>query len=109
MYPRLSSINYACASSDACKVSSTERRRRRQPATLALYGWVRNCREGGVELVVEGPVADCEPLLEHCRRGPPPTEPATHSRWAAKAVWGSRIRADMRQRSLACQYCDNVI
>ena len=38
---------------------------------LALYGWVRNCRKGGVELVAEGPVADCKSLLEHCRRGPP--------------------------------------
>ena len=38
---------------------------------LALSGWVRNCREGGVELVAEGPVADCESLLAHCRGGPP--------------------------------------
>ncbi len=38
---------------------------------LALYGWVRNCRDGGVELVAEGQVADCESLLEHCQRGPP--------------------------------------
>jgi len=38
---------------------------------LALRGWVRNCRGGDVELVAEGPVADCESLLTHCRSGPP--------------------------------------
>ncbi len=43
----------------------------RTARALALRGWVRNCREGGVELVAEGPVADCESLLARCRRGPP--------------------------------------
>lgn len=38
---------------------------------LALCGWVRNGGEGGVEIVAEGPVADCESLLAHCRSGPP--------------------------------------
>lgn len=38
---------------------------------LGLCGWVRNCPDGSVELVAEGPVEQLEQLLDWCRRGPP--------------------------------------
>lgn len=38
---------------------------------LGLRGWVRNCPDGSVELVAEGPIDRLEQLLEWCRRGPP--------------------------------------
>jgi acylphosphatase len=38
---------------------------------LGLCGWVRNCDDGSVELVAEGPLERLEQLLEWCRRGPP--------------------------------------
>lgn len=47
--------------------ASTER----EAKALGLRGWVRNCRDGSVELVAEGPRPACEELLEYCRKGPP--------------------------------------
>jgi acylphosphatase len=38
---------------------------------LGLCGWVRNCPDGSVELVAEGPTDRLDRLLEWCRRGPP--------------------------------------
>jgi acylphosphatase len=38
---------------------------------LGLCGWVRNCPDGSVELVAEGPLERLEQLLEWCRCGPP--------------------------------------
>jgi acylphosphatase len=40
-------------------------------AALGLCGWVRNCPDGSVELIAEGPGEALEQLLEWCRRGPP--------------------------------------
>jgi acylphosphatase len=42
-----------------------------EAARLGLRGWVRNRRDGQVELVAEGPAAAVEALLAWCRRGPP--------------------------------------
>jgi acylphosphatase len=38
---------------------------------LELVGWVRNRRDGGVELVVRGPAPKVTQMIEFCRRGPP--------------------------------------
>jgi acylphosphatase len=38
---------------------------------LGLVGWVRNCRDGSVEAVLQGPEATVEEMLELCRQGPP--------------------------------------
>ncbi len=46
--------------------ASTERRARE----LGLGGWVRNRRDGSVELIAEGSPTECERLLEFCRAGP---------------------------------------
>lgn len=37
-----------------------------------LQGWVRNRRDGAVEAVFAGPVAEVEAAIEACRRGPLP-------------------------------------
>ncbi len=36
-----------------------------------LDGWVRNCRDGTVEAVFSGPVAEVEEMVAACRKGPP--------------------------------------
>lgn len=41
-----------------------------QAETLALVGWVRNCDDGSVELVAEGPLDDLNTLLKWCEQGP---------------------------------------
>jgi acylphosphatase len=35
-----------------------------------LQGWVRNRRDGSVEAVFAGPLAEVEAAIEACRRGP---------------------------------------
>lgn len=37
---------------------------------LGLCGWVRNCPDGAVELVAEGPEGSVQQLVAWCRRGP---------------------------------------
>lgn len=44
---------------------------RDQARRLGLTGWVRNCPDGTVELVAEGPREACQELLRFCRQGPP--------------------------------------
>jgi acylphosphatase len=38
---------------------------------LGLAGWVRNRRDGTVEMVVAGPEKAVETMIARCRRGPP--------------------------------------
>jgi acylphosphatase len=38
---------------------------------LGLAGWVRNCRDGTVELEAEGPIRDLKSLLDWLQHGPP--------------------------------------
>lgn len=38
---------------------------------LGLAGWVRNRRDGSVEILAEGPEEAIAALAERCRRGPP--------------------------------------
>jgi acylphosphatase len=38
---------------------------------LGLTGWVRNCEDGSVEAVAEGPRAKLDELIAWCRGGPP--------------------------------------
>ncbi len=38
---------------------------------LRLGGWVRNCPDGSVEVVAEGPRQNIEDLIRWCHHGPP--------------------------------------
>jgi len=38
---------------------------------LGLKGWVRNLRDGRVEVVCEGRREDIDRLIEWCKKGPP--------------------------------------
>ncbi len=38
---------------------------------LQLAGWVRNLRDGRVEIMIEGPKDKVEKLIEWCHVGPP--------------------------------------
>ncbi len=42
-----------------------------QAQRLGLDGWVRNRRDGSVELLAVGPDTRIEQMIEACRRGPP--------------------------------------
>lgn len=44
---------------------------RRKALELGLKGWVRNLRDGRVEVVAEGDEEQLGRLIEWCRRGPP--------------------------------------
>ena len=43
---------------------------RRMAYKLNLKGWVRNLRNGDVEVLVEGPEGEVQKLVSWCRRGP---------------------------------------
>jgi acylphosphatase len=38
---------------------------------LGLSGWVRNRRDGSVEMVLSGPEQEVETMIARCREGPP--------------------------------------
>jgi len=38
---------------------------------LGLDGWVRNRRDGSVEMVIAGDETAMDKMIEHCRQGPP--------------------------------------
>lgn len=44
---------------------------RRWAGTLGLTGWVKNLRDGGVEVLAEGDREKIEALLARLRQGPP--------------------------------------
>ena len=46
-----------------------------------LVGWVRNTRDGHVEVVAEGPSGDLDAFIDWCRRGP-------------SAAWVDEVRVD---------------
>ncbi len=59
----------------------------KQAQALGLTGWVRNRRDGSVEVVAEGPAAALDALVRALRQGPPASRvdavhvqrgPATH-------------------------------
>ncbi len=39
--------------------------------SLGLFGWVKNCGDGSVEIYAEGNKDQLEELIEWCRQGPP--------------------------------------
>jgi acylphosphatase len=43
----------------------------RQARSLAVNGWVKNLRDGRVELLFEGEKSAVEQMLEWCHHGPP--------------------------------------
>lgn len=42
-----------------------------QAHRLGIKGWVRNCPDGSVEVMAEGPRERAEEFLSWCRQGPP--------------------------------------
>ena len=44
---------------------------RKQAEHLGVHGWVRNRREGTVEVVAEGPEESVRKLVDWCHHGPP--------------------------------------
>lgn len=43
----------------------------READRLGVAGWVRNCRDGSVEAVVDGPAEALDAIVAWARRGPP--------------------------------------
>lgn len=50
---------------------------------LGLVGWVRNCRDGSVEILAIGDDAAIGRLAEACRQGPPYARVGAVDRYAA--------------------------
>jgi acylphosphatase len=43
----------------------------RKARELGITGWVRNCRDGSVEAVIQGAPGSVETMIAWARRGPP--------------------------------------
>ena len=48
----------------------------REAEALSLRGWVRNRRDGTVEVLFAGPEAAVDAMVDACRRGPPSAQVA---------------------------------
>lgn len=46
----------------------------RTARTIGLTGWVRNRRDGSVEITLQGPVERVDEMLRLCEHGPPDAE-----------------------------------
>ena len=44
---------------------------RHEAERLGVTGWVRNCRDGSVEAVVDGAASSVQAMIEWAHRGPP--------------------------------------
>jgi len=60
---------------------------RREAARLGVRGWVRNRRDGTVEVVAEGPEDIVRKLVAWCHHGPPPAR-VTRVQETAEAFQG---------------------
>ena len=59
---------------------------RTEAARLTLAGWVRNLRDGSVEVMAEGPRPALEALLSFLHRGPPAASVENvRAEWSAAA------------------------
>jgi len=67
---------------------------RREAARRGVAGWVRNCFDGSVEAVFEGPPDAVAALVDYCRAGPGHSEVARleESSEAAEGLRGFEIR-----------------
>lgn len=43
---------------------------RREAMSLGVNGWVKNCRDGSVEVLAEGPEERVNQLIKWCHHGP---------------------------------------
>jgi acylphosphatase len=67
----------------------------REAQRLGLRGWVRNVRDGSVEVLAEGPRRALEQLLAFLHRGPPAAEvEGVRARWSPST--GEFIQFDIR-------------
>jgi acylphosphatase len=53
---------------------------RERAQALGLLGWARNRADGSVEILVQGPRAPVENLVDWCRQGPPGARVASLAR-----------------------------
>ena len=67
---------------------------RKQAEHLGVHGWVRNRREGTVEVVAEGPEESVRKLVDWCHHGPPSAR-VSRVRETAEAFQGEFISFDV--------------
>jgi acylphosphatase len=60
---------------------------RQEAERLGVAGWVRNCRDGTVESVVQGAPAAVEALIAWARSGPPDARVAGLEQSAAEGAY----------------------
>ena len=67
---------------------------RKQAEHLGVHGWVRNRREGTVEVVAEGPEDSVRKLVDWCHHGPPSAR-VSRVREIAEAFQGEFVSFDV--------------
>ena len=67
---------------------------RKQAEHLGVHGWVRNRREGTVEVVAEGPEESVRKLVDWCHHGPPSAR-VSRVRETAEAFQGEFVSFDV--------------